>query len=709
VILPGKNDHLKVNTLNQLRMSGILLTLKQKCTILQFDLRYQNLVSENHYPKLVKPVILNPSIPMKPPLLSVRATVLSCCTLWFTFSALAQTIGTFNSVAPTAQQQTLVLPSTHTFQRLIKTGDALSLGGTLGDNLDFTGYVPTAGSSTSGRLSISTESTPAQVAILDVTFNIGTATWNVGTGGKVTFNPTDIGTVARFCSGTVTPNNTIMVSEEDVTAGDVNTDGYTDRGWIIEINPATRTVINQAGGGANADKLWALGRANRENALVRSDNAVLYTGTDDATFGYLYKFVPTVPGVFSSGTLYVLQTNASLGTGTWKAVPNTTTADRNNTRTLAQGLPATGGKSAYNFNGIEDVEFAPDGKVYFTAKAQGKIYRFTDNGTFNTTTDIAGLEVFAGNSSYPTITNYDVDGVGPFGAEPWGIGNDNLAFDGEGNLWVLQDGGRGHIWVIRPTHTQAVPQVRLFATTPAGSEPTGITFTPNNRYMFISFQHPGGNTTAQTDAAGTPVIFNTHTTVVIARTEFLGPGNTLPVTFTSFKAKQAETGVAVGWSVADVYNHGYFVVERSADGIAYEEIYRENQLLNNGASQSFNYFDKDAPSGVTIYYRIKQCDLDGKCRYSEIRRISVSRKNEAMLIYPVPALDKITVTYNSNKATDVTISIIDGMGRIVLKQKRPVTPGSVNIPVGIQKLMKGNFTLVLDNGTDRYRQKFSKL
>ena len=646
---------------------------------------------------------------MRPPLTTTRATVLFYCTLWCSFSAFSQTIGTFNSVAPTAQQQTLVLPSTHTFQRLIKTGDPLSLGGNLGDNLDFTGYVPTAGSSTNGRLSISTENTPAQVAILDVSFNIGSATWSVGTGGKVNFNPTDIGTVARFCSGTVTPNNTIMVSEEDVTAGDVNTDGYTDRGWIIEIDPATRTVINQAGGGANADKLWALGRANRENALVRSDNAVLYTGTDDATFGYLYKFVPTVPGVFSSGLLYVLQTSAALGTGTWKLVPNTTQADRNNTRTLAQGLPATGGKSTYNFNGIEDVEFAPDGRVYFTAKGQGKIYRFTDNGTFNTTTDVSGLEVFAGNSGFPTITNYDVDGAGPFGAEAWGIGNDNLAFDGEGNLWVLQDGGRGHIWVIRPTHTQASPQVRLFATTPAGSEPTGITFTPNNRYMFISFQHPSANTTSQIDAAGSPVIFNTHTTVVVARTEFLGPGSTLPVKFTSFEAKQAETAVAIKWTVSEVLNHQYFAIERSTDGTRFEEIDRNNELLENGSSHSFNYLDRDAPAATTLYYRIKQCDLDDKCRYSEIRRVSVSRKNEAMLIYPVPALDKITVSYTSNKATDVTISIIDGMGRIVLKQKRPVTPGSVNIPVGIQKLMKGNFTLVLDNGTDRYRQKFSKL
>ena len=379
-----------------------------------------------------------------------------------------QTIGNFSSVIPGTQQQTLILPSTHTFQRIIRSGDALSLGGTLGTNLDFTGYVPIGGSSINGYLSISSESTPAEVAVLQISFNAGTELWTVNSGGKVNFNSTDIGQVSRFCSGTVTPDNTIIVSEEDVTTGHLNpgVDGYTDIGWLIEIDPATRTVINQAGDNPVADKLWAIGRANRENAAIRSDNQVLYTGTDDATYGYIYKFVPTIPGDFSSGVLYVLQTTGSLSTGTWVAVANSTVADRNNCRSLSQ---VAGG---YNFNGIEDVEIGPDGKIYFAAKAQGKIYRFTDNGSTGTGTDVTGLEVFEGNSSYPTLTSYDVDGAGPLGTESWGTGNDNLCFDGEGNLWVLQDGGRNHIWVIGPTHTQATPQVRLFAKTPAGSEPT---------------------------------------------------------------------------------------------------------------------------------------------------------------------------------------------------------------------------------------------
>ena len=571
-------------------------------------------------------------------LLNVKNIILPFLVIYFTVSSSAQTIGTFGSIAPGGQPQTLMLPTTHTFQRIIKTGDALSLGGTLGDNLDFTGYVPIAGSSTNGRLSISTESTPAQVAILDIAYSNATHTWNVSAGGKVTFDPSVIGTVSRFCSGTVTPNNTIMVGEESTTAGDVNSDGYTDQGWLIEIDPATRTVINQDGSGG-VDKLWAAGRQSHENTVIKSDNSVMYWGADANPTGYLYKFVPTVAGNFSAGLLYVLDAPGLAGNGTWRLVANSTQGQRN--ATVANSTSA----GADNFNGIEDVEIGPDGKIYFAAKGEGKIYRFTDNGTFGTATDISGLEVFAGNSSYPTIISYDVDGAGPLGTQSWGTGNDNMAFDGEGNLWILNDGGGGHIWVVAPTHTQASPQVKLFARTPAGGEPTGISFSPNYRYMFLSFQHPTA-TGSQTDAAGVSVTFDTHTTVVIARAEHLGSFSTLPLAFTAFDAKQTDNGVIINWRVTDVSNHNYFSVERSVNGTDFEEIHRNYENLNVSLQRSFSTIDNNLPVANIIYYRIKQCDINGGCRYTDIKTIKLNSKNHIATIYPQPAKDKLTIHNN---------------------------------------------------------------
>jgi hypothetical protein len=107
---------------------------------------------------------------------------------------------------------------------------------------------------------------------------------------------------------------------------------------------------------------------------------------------------------------------------------------------------------------------------------------------------------------------------------PWGAGNDNLAFDNLGNLWVLQDGGNNYIWVVMNNHTQANPNVKLFGIAPAGSEPTGITFTPDYKYLFMSIQHPNAanNVTQQTDAAGNQIGFGKDIAMVISLSDNLG-------------------------------------------------------------------------------------------------------------------------------------------------------------------------------------------
>jgi len=606
------------------------------------------------------------------------------------FFAAAQTIATFSSVAPTAQTQSLVLPSTHTFQRIIKTGDPLSGGGNLGRLLDYTGYVPINGSSTSGYLSISSEDYPAECSILGITFNNGTKTWSVNSGNKVSFPVPDIGQVGAFCAGTITPKNTLMVCEEFNPALDDNSDGYQDLGWIIEIDPATHSVINQDATGG-VDKLWALGREKHEDIAIKSDGTVAYWGADNSPTGFVYKFVPTVAGNFSRGLLYVLQTTDALGSGNWQLVANTTQGERNNTISLAQ---AAGG---YNFNRIEGLEIGPDGKIYFAATTSGRIYRFSDAGTTAT-----NLEVFVES------TSYDVDGAGPMAPEPWGSGADNIAFDGEGNLWVLQDGGKNYIWVVGPQHTAANPAVRLFATIPEGGEPTGISFSPDYRYLFLSVQHPNiTNTASQTDAAGTSVIFNTHTAIVIARKEFLGTDAVLPIRFLNFSAKKTAAGVALQWKVSDAIDHHFFSIKRSNDGIAFTSIGENKEVLDN-FSGTFSFTDKDGPLSQTAFYRIKEIETNGSFYYSEVKEVQWNENANSLTLYPVPATKELTVIYRSTAATTANISILNNDGNIVSTLKKQLEKGSNLFRINVEKLSSGNYFLQVLEGNRKESKPFTK-
>src|SRR6185295_13751992 len=112
-------------------------------------------------------------------------------------------------------------------------------------------------------------------------------------------------------------------------------------------------------------------------------------------------------------TLYALKRDSpSSTTGTWVVVPNTTQAQRNTTGALA-GPAGAGGTT---WGGIEDVEIGPDGKVYFTEKNAGDIWRFTDNGT-----TVSNIERWVRNRTYPIVT------AGGTVNESFGVGIDNLA------------------------------------------------------------------------------------------------------------------------------------------------------------------------------------------------------------------------------------------------------------------------------------------
>lgn len=424
-------------------------------------------------------------------------------------------ISRFVSVMPSVQPDSIRIPSTHTFQMIVQEGDPYTNaaeGNTKG-LFDFTGFVPRNGSSTEGWLSINHElgSWPAAgVSMLTINFDTANSIWNVTNNTPVDF--TDVEGTGRNCSGTVTPWGTIITSEETLPSRDNNGDGYQDIGWNVEIDPATASIVDHNGDGKK-EKLWGLGRMSHENVVVNPwDRKTVYQGNDENP-GYIFRFIADVPEDLTRGQLYVLKLDGPLDnatTGQWIGIPNSTPADCNNARAFASAVGAT------NFDQIEDVEISPlDSMIYFTSKASSRVYRFKDEGQ-----RVSRVEVFVGNSA----SIYNIQTENDIVPEQWRGGVDNLTFDSKGNLYVIQDGGRNHIWMVPPCHTQTNPAVKLFAVTPAGSEPTGMTMSPDDKFMFVSIQHPSSsNATEQKDASGRLVKFNRESAIVIARKEFLGP------------------------------------------------------------------------------------------------------------------------------------------------------------------------------------------
>lgn len=615
-------------------------------------------------------------------------------------------ISNFVSVLPSAQPDSLRIPSTHTFQMLLQSGDPYTnaADGLTKGTFDFTGYVPIAGSSTNGYLSINHEdgSWPAAgVSMLNLNYSAASQLWTV------TNNvPVDFGVVqgtGRNCSGTVTPWNTIITCEETLPAADVNGDGYQDVGWAVEIDPATHAVIDH-NYDSQPDKLWKLGRMSHENVVVDYDQKTVYEGNDEDP-GFIFKLVADTATKLGSGNLYVLKLNGAIGvntTGMWIQVPNSTPTECNNVRSFAASVAAT------NFNSIEDVEISPlDSMVYFTSKSSSRVYRFKDNKTVGNTTDVVNCEVFVGNAS----TLYPIAYNGGTANEQWSGGNDNLTFDNEGNLYVIQDGGRNHIWMVKPCHTQAVPKVELFAVTPAGCEPTGMTFSPDFKFMFVSMQHPNSsNNTQMLDAAGNLERFNKESAIVIARKEFLGTNTPLPISFVSFNAfKTPNNKAELNWEYVTDETIARFDIQRMIAGNTFETIETVEKTAGSKEISRYSYLDQNPYAGKN-FYRIKAKQADGKEVLTNIKMVDIPVNNQLSIVksYPNPATNTFNITLVSPEQKQAVVKVYNTTGLLVMEQTTTLSQGTNQVALNIESLASGMYSVVIISGNETVKTRVVK-
>ncbi len=141
-------------------------------------------------------------------------------------------------------------------------------------------------------------------------------------------------------------------------------------------------------------------------------------------------------------------------------------------------------------------------------------------------------------------------------------------------------------------------------------------------------------------------------------------GIALPVELITFKATSSlNDHVQLDWTTATETNNDYFTIERSKDGINWEQI---AEIDGNGtiySATSYRYIDETAYPQLS-YYRLKQTDFDQQFSYSSVVSINMKKNEaEAVNIYPNPATNLITISGFDIKQ-DV-LEVIDILGTVV--------------------------------------------
>jgi hypothetical protein len=133
----------------------------------------------------------------------------------------------------------------------------------------------------------------------------------------------------------------------------------------------------------------------------------------------------------------------------------------------------------------------------------------------------------------------------------------------------------------------------------------------------------------------------------------------LPVELTEFTATLVSSAVRLAWATASEKNSARFEVERSLDGKVFATIGTVAAAGSSGKARAYELLDGKLPTNVpTLYYRLRQVDLDGTASYSPVRGITPSRIH-SFSIFPNPAhTGAVTLT-------GAAIRVFDALGRPV--------------------------------------------
>lgn len=223
-----------------------------------------------------------------------------------------------------------------------------------------------------------------------------------------------------------------------------------------------------------------------------------------------------------------------------------------------------------------------------------------------------------------------------------------------------------------------------------GTNWTNLSATPTNSI----------NTTNKTVTVTLPAALSTgYTALALASTSAVNP---LPVQLLVFTAVKKGADGQLSWRTASELNSAYFEVQASTDGRTWQALATMAAAGSSTSARDYAYLDQNlARYGASLlYYRLKQVDLDASAHFSPVVTLSPDVVAWQVSAYPNPFAADLTAQLITSEAGPVTVTLLDAVGREVLRREWQATPGSQLIALDeAHALATGAYTLVLHQNT----------
>jgi hypothetical protein len=203
---------------------------------------------------------------------------------------------------------------------------------------------------------------------------------------------------------------------------------------------------------------------------------------------------------------------------------------------------------------------------------------------------------------------------------------------------------------------------------------------------------------------GDRVIFDVNASAITTNAYYtIGTQSTsvspLPIELLSFNAVANNDRVDLNWATATEKNNKFFTIERSQNGVVFEDLKTVNSKANNGNSLvRLDYSDVDLyPYEGTSYYRLKQTDFTGESMRSAAVDVYFSSTNEiAIMVRPNPNDGEFTLDFKGIKKNNgsAQITLFDALGKKVYQESLSLSKDSNTFQITpSEKLIKGIYFL----------------
>lgn len=189
----------------------------------------------------------------------------------------------------------------------------------------------------------------------------------------------------------------------------------------------------------------------------------------------------------------------------------------------------------------------------------------------------------------------------------------------------------------------------------------------------------------------------------------VGNGSVLPVELIYFAGRKEQNTSQLYWATETEQNCAYFEVERSHDGISFENIGR---VTGNGTTnERHDYiFTDEHPYSGNNYYRLRQVDYDNTSNYTHIINLKFGEDAEAFAVqvYPNPIESNMVINFQNAIEGDIRLEVFDIQGRLLEQTTLTTSLKNGAIDFNTNSWAGGVYIVKITNGTNQSVHKITK-